>query len=110
MREKAIIEIKNGKKMTPWREMVWFWVNHRQIFELYYHQRSTVESVFSAIKRRFLPYLRSKDDQGQYNEMLCKVVCHNLSVLVNSIFTLGLTADFNRKVTAAENRFYKDRY
>lgn len=66
----------------------------------HYHKRSNVESSFSMMKRKFLPYVRSKDVKAQFNEMLCKVVCHNLGVLVNAIFELDLAADF-RKVSAA---------
>ncbi len=99
--EKAVIEVKNRKKMTAWREMLWFWDRHNKLFRHYYHKRSNVESTFSVIKRRFLPYLRSKDEHGQYNEMLCKVVCHNLSVLVNSIFELNLESDFKKAAAAA---------
>jgi hypothetical protein len=32
----------------------------------------------------------SKSDVGQVNEVLCKVICHNLCVLIASIHELGL--------------------
>jgi hypothetical protein len=43
------------------------------------------------IKAKFGDSLRSKSDVGQINEVLCKVVCHNLCVLIASIHELGLT-------------------
>ena len=42
------------------------------------------------IKRKFGENLRSKSDVGQINEVLCKVVCHNLCVLISAIHELGL--------------------
>ncbi len=77
-----------------WRQMILLWNRNRELFKKHYHQRSNVESTFSTIKRKFLPYLRSKSEQGQHNELLCKVVAHNLSVLVNSIFELDVDLCF----------------
>jgi len=64
-------------------------------FREHYHQRSVVESAFSALKRKFSGFVRSKSDTAQENEMLCKVVCHNAAVLVSSIFSLGVEVDFD---------------
>ena len=77
-----------------WRHMIKLWEENKSLFKQHYHARSNVESTFSAIKRKFMPYLRSKTEQGQFNEMLCKVVCHNLSVLVNSVFELDANLHF----------------
>ncbi len=63
---------------------------HRDTFLSRYHQRSNVETTFSMIKAKFGDSLRSKSDVGQINEVLCKVVCHNLCVLIASIHELGL--------------------
>lgn len=41
-------------------------------------------------RSKFLPYVRSKSDMAQFNEILCKVVCHNASVLVNCVFELDI--------------------
>ncbi|MEE9323548.1 MAG: hypothetical protein V3U72_03300 [Candidatus Aenigmarchaeota archaeon] len=50
--------------------------------------------IEEAMKRKFLPYIRTKRMDAQVNELLCKVVCQNLSVLVNSIFELGVSVKF----------------
>ncbi len=34
--------------------------------------------------------LRSFDERGQVNELLAKIICHNLSVLVKSIYELEI--------------------
>ncbi len=39
--------------------------------------------------------LRSKSDVGQVNEALCKVLCHNLCVLVQAIQKLGIEPAFD---------------
>jgi hypothetical protein len=42
------------------------------------------------IKRKFGDHVRSKSRQGQINEVLCKVIAHNLCVLVACIHEIGL--------------------
>jgi hypothetical protein len=72
--------------------MVHQFAYQRHTFLSHYHQRSNVETTFSMIKAKFGDSLRSKSDVGQVNEVLCKVVCHNLPVLIASIHELGLDA------------------
>ncbi len=55
----------------------------------HYHKRSNVESTFSMIKMKFGDSLRSKTDAAMVNEALCKVLCHNLCCLIQSIYELG---------------------
>jgi transposase len=51
-----------------------------------YHRRSNVESAFSAIKRKFAHSLRSrKSEAAMKNEILCKLLCHNLVVLIHKM-------------------------
>ncbi|HEV3476738.1 MAG TPA: hypothetical protein VG127_04570 [Rubrobacteraceae bacterium] len=47
-----------------------------------YHKRSNIETAFSMIKGKFGSALRSKSDTGQINEVLCKVLAHNICVLI----------------------------
>ena len=42
------------------------------------------------IKRKFGGSLRSKSETGQVNEVLCKVIAHNLCVLIACIHEIGL--------------------
>jgi transposase len=62
----------------------------RDTFLARYHQRSNVECTFSMIKRKFGDSLRSKSDTGMMNEVLCKVIAHNLCVLIACIHEMGL--------------------
>ena len=42
------------------------------------------------IKAKFGGSLRSKSYEGQVNEILAKVICHNLCVVILAIHELGL--------------------
>lgn len=83
-----------GKGTTPW-EKLWhlFWFK-RDEFLKSYHRRSNVETTFSMIKRKFGGCVRSKDFTAQTNEVLCKVLAHNIVVLVHEMYELGITPDF----------------
>lgn len=63
-------------------------------FNQSYHKRSNVETTFSMIKAKFGERLRSKSDAAQINELLCKVLCHNLCCLIQSIYELGIEPTF----------------
>ena len=67
---------------------------NRDVFMGHYHKRSNVETVFSMIKGKFGDSIKSKDDTAQINEVLCKVLCHNICVLVQAIHELGIEPSF----------------
>lgn len=46
------------------------------------------------IKSKFGTRLRSKTPVAQVNELLYKVLCHNLCCLVQSFYELGVEAEF----------------
>lgn len=75
---------------SAWARMYHLFAYQRDTFLAHYHQRSNVETTFSMIKRKFGDSLRSKSDVGQLNEVLCKVICHNLCVLIACIYEIGL--------------------
>jgi Transposase DDE domain len=60
----------------------------------HYHKRSNVESTFSAIKRKFGDSVMSRSDPGMVNEVLCKILCHNLTCLIQEQETLGIVPVF----------------
>jgi transposase len=89
---------KHWKDKTGlWTRMYHFFKYHEDEFYEHYHKRSNNESVFSMIKSKFGERLRSKTRTAQVNELLLKVVCHNLCVIVQAIFELGIEPTFWRE-------------
>ena len=66
-------------------------------FLVHYHKRSNVETTFSMIKAKFGERLRSKTETAQVNEALCKVLCHNLCVVIQSMYELGNAPEFTKE-------------
>ncbi|MGH9278451.1 MAG: transposase [Acidimicrobiales bacterium] len=81
------VEVKDD---SEWSRMYHLFAYDRDRFLAHYHRRSNVESTFSMIKRKFGDSLRSRSDQGQINEVLAKVVAHNLCVLNHAIHDLQI--------------------
>jgi transposase len=79
---------------AAWVRMWHLYSLHRDEFLGRYHRRSNVESTFSAVKRKFGGNVRSKLLAAQFNEVLLKCLCHNLSMLVHSIHELGVEPRF----------------
>jgi transposase len=77
-----------------WEKLFHYYNCFREEFLRHYHKRSNVESVFSMIKAKFRDHIRSRTDTAMVNEALCKVLCHNLCVLIQSQCELGIEASF----------------
>jgi transposase len=77
-----------------WNRMWHFYNFNREQFLAHYHKRSNVETAFSMIKAKFGGSVRAKTPTAQVNEVLCKVLCHNICVLIQSIYELGLEPTF----------------
>ncbi len=89
-----------GPKSTLWTRMLSFYNDNREEFLTHYHKRSNVETTFHMIKAKFGQRLRSKTLTAQVNEALCKVLCHNLCVVIQSVHELGIEADFSSEEAA----------
>ena len=83
-----------SREATLWDQLYHFYHLHRETFLQRYHQRSLIESTFSMMKAKIGSSLRSKGDTAQMNEVLCKVLCHNTCVVIQSMYELGIEADF----------------
>jgi transposase len=84
----------NSKAHGPaaWKRLWALFMYRSEEFLAHYHQRSNVESAFSALKRLLGASVRSKLFVAQVNEVLCKVLCYNLTVLVHAMHELGIEA------------------
>jgi transposase len=85
-----------GEGPAAWRRMWGLFMYQQAEFLAHYHARSNVEATFSAVKRKFGGAVRSKSFPAQVNEVLCKILCHNLSCLVHAIHELGIDPKFGR--------------
>jgi transposase len=83
-----------GNGGGTWEKMYHYFQFKRTDFLAHYHKRSNVESTFSMMKRKFGDGLRSKTDVAMVNETLCKVLCHNLVVLIHEMCELGIDPAF----------------
>ena len=83
-----------GEGLDLWRRLFHYFNYNRDDFLAHYHKRSNVETAFSQIKGKFGDAVRSKTETAQVNELLCKVLCHNLCVLVGAIYELGIEPTF----------------
>jgi transposase len=75
-------------------KMFHYYQFRREEFLRHYHKRSLVESVFSAVKRKFGDSVRSKTPPAMKNEVLAKLVCYNLCCVILSQLELGIEAQF----------------
>ena len=54
------------------------------------------------MKGKFPAQLRSKSFQGQFNELLCKLVAYNLVAVAREVRMLGIVPDFPSEVGLLE--------
>ena len=87
------------KDDSTWAKMYYLFMFNRESFMDHYHKRSNVESAFSMIKRKFGASVRGKSDVAQVNEVLAKVLCHNVCVLILATRESGIEATFGSKRT-----------
>lgn len=92
--------IKGRNNSDLWHKMFHYYMFRKDEFLRHYHRRSNVETTFHMIKAKFGSRIRSKAYTAQVNEVLCKILCHNLCVLVQSIYELGIETTFWRQQSA----------
>ncbi len=62
----------------------------REEFDHEYHLRSNVEAVFSAVKRKLREPLFSKNVVSQFNELLAKLLAHNIGIVIHEMHEHGI--------------------
>jgi transposase len=93
----AFKENSTGAAGGLFQKMFHFYSLNREEYMNRYHKRSNVESTFSMIKAKFRDHVRSKDDVAMKNEVLCKILCHNICCLIMSQFELGIEANSGKR-------------
>ena len=89
-----IDSISHGTHEGLWDRAYHFYNLHRAEFLAHYHKRSNVETTFSMIKAKFGGAVRARTPVAQVNEVLAKVLCHNICVLIQSAYELGVAPIF----------------
>ncbi len=90
----AFKSIHSGAAGGLWEKMFHYFCFNRQDFLQHYHKRSNVESTFSMIKAKFRDHVRSKTDVAMQNEVLCKILCHNICCVIQAMYELGIEPTF----------------
>ena len=90
----AFKSIHTGRGEGLWKRMYHLYQFNRAEFLQHYHKRSNVESTFSMIKAKFRDHVRSKTDVAMVNEVLCKIICHNICCLIQESHELGIDTTF----------------
>lgn len=77
-----------------WAKMYHTFCLQKDEFLKHYHQRSNVESTFSMVKRKFGDSVRSKTDIAMKNEVLAKLICHNICCVIQSAYEFSVEPIF----------------
>jgi transposase len=93
-----------GSGSEWWERLYGYFMFNRQQFLDYYHRRSNVETTFSMLKGKFGDAVRSKTETGQRNEVLLKVLCHNICVLIQEMYELGIDPSFGAKENPSDEK------
>jgi transposase len=93
--------IGEAQGSPAWRKAYHLFQACRPEFDQKYHLRSNVEAVFSALKRKFGESIRSRKTTAQVNEVLCKLIAYNLTVVVHEMFESGIAPSFVKQNSAA---------
>jgi transposase len=84
----------SGASGGLWERAFYYYQFRREEFLHHYHARSNAESTFSMVKAKFRDHVRAKTDTAMVNESLCKLLCHNICVLIQSQCELGIEPVF----------------
>jgi transposase len=79
---------------TVWGRLYNYFALNQSAFMQRYHERSNIESAFFMIKSKFGDYVRSKTDTACMNEILLKILSHNICCLISEIHELKLEVSF----------------
>lgn len=83
-----------ASKSPHWRKMWCLFQLKAEEFLRSYHRRSNVESTIGSIKSKCGGGVRCKLPVAQANEVLCKVLVHNLACIVHAIEKYGIDVAF----------------
>jgi hypothetical protein len=74
--------------------MFYYFKLNQEDFLMHYHSRSNIGTTFFAVKTKFGDCLKNKTFTSQTNEVLCKLIAYNITVLISAIYELGININF----------------
>lgn len=86
--------IGNARGSYAWKRMYHKFQYESEEFRQHYHKRSNVETVFHMLKTKFGDSVNAKNEQAQHNEVLLKILCHNIVVVIHEMHELGINPQF----------------
>ncbi len=86
-RGRAFIPFKKNstakaKSSPAWKAAFYFWKTLNGIYMLIYHQRSKIEAVFSALKKRYGDNLYCRKAGMRRKEMAMRFIAYNLKLMI----------------------------
>jgi transposase len=95
---RAVIPLKKNAKKGFYR------LKNAKRFRLrIYHRREIVESVISALKRKFGSYIPSRKIQIQRAEIFCRLILHNIFLCLYGLLGQSIHIDKIYKPTILQN-------
>jgi transposase len=94
---KAYIAFKvnsNGVGGGAFEKMFHLFSYNKEEYTALYHKRSNIESTFAAVKAKYGDSVRSKSEAAMRNEVLCKILCFNISRVILATYEPGIEATF----------------
>jgi transposase len=82
--------VATSKSSPAWRQKYHEFMAKRPEFDREYHLRSNIESVNSSIKRTLGERLLSHNVGARFNELLMRLLCYNVGVIVEQAFEKGI--------------------
>lgn len=79
-----------GNRARLWRKMFHYFQLNQEEFLEHYHLRSNVETTFFSVKTKFGDCLKNKTFVSQTNEVLCKLIAYNITVLISAMYELKI--------------------
>lgn len=78
-----------------WRKLYYDFVYENEVFMDHYHKRSNIETTFHMVKRKFGDAVRSKTWKAQVNEVLCKIIAHNICITIQEMNERGIFPNYS---------------
>ncbi|MBS3141179.1 transposase, partial [Candidatus Woesearchaeota archaeon] len=83
------VPFKTNSKATGngmiWKKMFHYFMLNNEDYLAHYHSRSNGESTINMLKSKFGDRVRSKNWTAQVNEVLCKVIAHNICCVIQEM-------------------------